>query len=123
MPSSSRGLILMLSEIFFSSSSCSLVLVISRLASFAGPASGLLVLLCLHHLLPLFLGLFQSLSLLFGLLCFLLGLFLPESLLFLFLLLGEFFSPARHGSLFAWPVSPSVASALPPPWPSVCATH
>ena len=33
MPSSSRGLILMLSEIFFSSSSCSLVLVISLRAS------------------------------------------------------------------------------------------
>jgi hypothetical protein len=33
LPSSSRGLIRMLSEIFFSSSSCSFVLVISRRAS------------------------------------------------------------------------------------------
>ena len=49
----------------------------------------LLLLLSLHHGLPLLLGLLEALALLLGLLGLLVGLLLPEALLLFLLLLGE----------------------------------
>merc|ERR1712018_524652 len=88
MASKSNGLIRMDKEIFFSSSNCSLVLVISRRASctlpiplsvfFGSLASCLLLfLLCLHHGLSLLFCFFQAFSLLFSLFGFFVGFLLP----------------------------------------------
>merc|ERR1719331_895384 len=97
MLSTSRGLILMAREIFFSSSNCSLVLVISFLASrtFA-PADALAppplpaaccFSFCLHHFLSLHFCFFEAFLFLFSLLGLLFGLFLAKSFLLFLLLL------------------------------------